>query len=138
MRLTRKGTRKAYQCTYELKTKDGTILSKYEPKKEVIEECNRYNKLADLEDIEEELGIDLVTLFKVLNSKELYKKGVFTNFVTKPEEKIVKREFKQIYLINFLDAKEIRIEIVGNSYREALYFENYGKTWALTKEELEK
>lgn len=101
--------------------------------KELIE-----TELKRLEDIEEELGIDLITLFKVLNSKELYKKGVFTNFVTKPEEKIVKREFKQIYLINFLDAKEIRIEIVGNSYREALYFENYGKTWALTKEELEK
>lgn len=82
------------------------------------------NKLGQLEDVEEELGIDLVTLFKALEN------GCY---------------FKYNNLIYFCPSKEIRIGyktidfysvyIALNGICCSLY--NYGKTWALTREELE-
>ena len=79
------------------------------------------NKLGQLEDIEEELGIDLVTLFRAL------KDGVYMNtkmfdFVKEEHPKIV--HYKNGW----------RILVKGSVFQ----FKTYGKTWALTKEELEK
>lgn len=89
------------------------------------------NKLGQLEDIEEELGIDLITLFKALNygiwcwndkGHEEYffeKPLALTKFVTE----------------NKYDEKETETyRLVGVDYYE---LKDYGKTWALTKEELE-
>lgn len=81
-----------------------------------------YNKLGQLEDIEKELGIDLITLFKAL------KEG--------------------IYCIDFdnQDIRKFKALLCFNSTSKQFYWygsnigypdlKDYGKTWALTKEEL--
>ena len=76
------------------------------------------HKLGQLEDIEEELGIDLITLFKALKDGVYYRNN--------------QRE------INY--AKNIRLSfayktlVVDRHIYKRL--NDYGKTWALTKEEL--
>ena len=95
---------------------------------------NGYNKLGQLEDIEEELGVDLIVLFKALKNGIIYK----TDYGYDEGD----------YHWNYIDAKYISL---GMSYYEPflvikleqqpdieqLELSNYGKTWALTKEELE-
>lgn len=76
------------------------------------------HKLYALEDIEEEIGIDLITLFKALKYG-IYKKG--------------KNNFKGLILYSKMPMllfyhKTIDVELI----------EDYGKTWALTREELEE
>lgn len=83
-------------------------------------------KLAKLEEIEEEIGIDLITLFKAL------KQGFY-----------VKTKDINEGLISLVKAKDIRsIDIVmrniGFVSTKVVLFEDYGKTWALTREELEE
>ena len=81
-----------------------------------------YAKLADLEDIEEELGIDLITLFKALKQG-----GVYVKEGNKVDWGLMMKGF----------------EIVGNGNEISLWSQvklepkDYGKIWALTKEELE-
>ena len=82
-------------------------------------------KLAKLEDLEEELGIDLFTLFIAL------KDGFY-----------VKTKDVNEGLISLVKAKDIlSIDIVMRNIvfvvTKVVLFEDYGKTWALTKEELE-
>ena len=90
---------------------------------------NIYCKLQQLEDIEEditkELGIDLITLSKVLKQKFVFNK-----------EKI-----KVDLLTIFLDFESNKLYIYGyikNTFEDVrLYAKDYGKTWALTREELQ-
>lgn len=85
----------------------------------------RLEKLNKLEVIEEELGIDLITLFKVM---------------------------KKRWVVEKISRGYMDVEIDGLSYTEEsmlcydndncctyndLPFKEYGKTWALTREELE-
>ena len=85
------------------------------------------SKLCRLEDIEEELGIDLITLFKALkngvcyySNSQLTKDAVYpiSNFLTDYNDKLS---------YSFMTRFE----------KQLLHFKDYGKTWALTKEELE-
>ena len=85
-------------------------------------------KLGQLEDIEEELGIDLITLHKALKDGIYWKgttcvdtKGIF--FENKPKINI-----RGKCLTNICFRKHL----------EVVYFKDYGKTWALTREELEE
>lgn len=99
------------------------------------------NKLGQLEDIEEELGIDLIKLFKAM------KNGIYV----KQSKKILKKELKDILYSKGLT---VHYELNGKQYSKTgatmiLYgdynsqycdFTNvytYGRDWALTKEELE-
>ena len=75
-----------------------------------------YAKLADLEDIEEKLGVDLITLFKAVLGFGFYSKNGFE----KIEETEVDFILKCFYTID----------------QDAIYFKDYGKTWSLTKEML--
>ena len=88
------------------------------------------SRLEQLDSIKEELGIDLITLFNVLND----------GFYFKYKDKIIN---SNDYVC------EIRVNLRGNwgcniiSNKLAfillsIKFKDYGKTWALTKEELEK
>lgn len=72
-------------------------------------------KLGRLEDLEEELGIDLLTLFNVLKNGMYAKLGNEIIYIHNP-------------VLN-LDTKTI-----GYLYKYGL--KDYGETWALTKEEL--
>lgn len=78
------------------------------------------DKLGQLEDIEEELGIDLITLLKTKNV--IYVKDALGC--------IHKVDTKDYGLNINLMLKAI---ILSRNY----YFIDYGKTWAFTKEELE-
>lgn len=100
---------------------------------ELIEEA--IDKLGQLEDIEEEYGIDLVTLFKALEQ------GAW--FVDKRNKNIF---FAKCTLCSKLDGKfectQEEMKFNGFIILEQLFglgyeLKDYGKTWALTKEELE-
>lgn len=90
-------------------------------------------KLGKLEDIEQELGIPLEVLFKAL------KEGAYT----KIDGQIWKCKSIDIYHSDYfkkylLEAYCIEnVETFDSSYEHQLNIEDYGKTWALTKEELE-
>lgn len=89
----------------------------------------RYKKLSQLEDLEEELGIDLLTLFKALkygvyyfnDQDQLIHEYVWwiSNYITVETHDKISSSFMTIY------------------ENQILFFADYGKTWALTKEELE-
>ena len=86
-----------------------------------------YCKLELLEDIEEELGIDLITLFKAVKN----------DFYFKYEDKIISSND-----YSFLTRANIRgdwvLDIISDNLSLLLIkLKDYGKTWALTKEELE-
>jgi len=101
---------------------------------ELSTKLDSVHKLGQLEDIEQELGIDLITLFKALRN------GVWTNQEQcYGDEKQGKIRFFQVRLL----LEENAIGCIHNSMWKGkeviriLYFIDYGKTWALTKEELE-
>ena len=92
-----------------------------------------YSRLAELEDIEEVLRCDLIKLFKALKQGYIY---------VKLEDGIIKRD------VDMLDFKEgVRCVLFDKScqvdnnlqcYDMLNYIQDYGKSWALTKEELEE
>lgn len=89
------------------------------------------NKLGAVEDIEQELGINLVTLFKALKNgfyaKEIhcFKNGEreTIEYFNSPEIRL----FDEWYIYYSCD----------NYHTIAYKMADYGKTWALTREELE-
>lgn len=85
-----------------------------------------YDKTFDLEDIEEKLGIDLITLFKAYYSGFYIKyEDGFIGFIRGGE----------YYLEVGLETKCFIVkEFEPNGTK--WYFRDYSKTWALTKEEL--
>ena len=100
------------------------------------------NKLGQLEDIEEELGIDLITLFKALKNgfyaKEIHTKQNIQIYHIEPEEFVI--TFGKV-LGHFITIQELYFEDLDgvlDTTGKKWYPEDYGKTWALTKEELEK
>lgn len=79
-----------------------------------VKEEQALRKLEELEDIEEELGIDLITFFKIYNADKVYIKG------------------KDYYWkIKHYNRHSIT---VGTNKTICLLFKDYGKIWALTKE----
>ncbi len=83
-----------------------------------------FEKLGKLEDIEEELGIDLITLFKAM------KDGVY---ISDGHNNI---EYQSPSFLRFTDCF-FQIETDDGLYDSIHLYKDYGKTWALTKEELE-
>lgn len=110
---------------------------------EVKERALIYEKLQQLENIEEKLGIDLITLGKAL------KEGIWFSFKNMNSEHFgVKYKNKKHHIIpklkvyqNDVGAINWYLEIAHEnwSYNYFLYPEYYGKTWWLEKpkEELE-
>ena len=98
------------------------------------------NKLGQLEDIEEENGIDLITLFKSLkdgfyikyNDKIVHifpDKHITINFWYKTINVFIPPKF-------FIDCKK-GTDYLSETIDEEYRFKDYGKTFALTREELE-
>lgn len=95
--------------------------------------CYRYkeynnghiNKLGLLEDYEEEIGVDLITLFKAKNN------GFFVKLAWINNGKSTMVLGKEIDDINLT-----RCLIFDKVYGFFVCFKDYGKTWALTREEL--
>lgn len=98
-------------------------------------------KLGQLEDIEERIGIDLIIIFKAL------KNGIWVKRENKIEKIEITTNLRLVLDCNgstdkmsywILDYQDItygsdRIECIDN-----WYVDKYGVEWALTKEELEK
>ena len=81
-------------------------------------------KLGQLEDIEDELGIDLITLFKAL------KNGVYYKLNLGQAEKVGDVS------LNYCASTGYFIHFEYLNYDICLDTKDYGKTWALEKEEL--
>jgi len=79
------------------------------------------DKLGQLEDIEEGLGIDLI---KLLSAKSVY--VIEVDKVYETQTPLIDFVNKQIVLAHY------------TTINEYYNFADYGKTWAFTKEELEK
>lgn len=90
----------------------------------------RYKKLSQLEDVEEEIGIDLITLFKALKNGVYY----FEN-----QGQLI---HDYVWLINnYVSAgvpDKISFSFMTFSERLILLFKDYGKTWFLTKKDSTK
>jgi len=104
-------------------------------------------KLGQLEDIEDELGIDLLTLFKALKEGIWTKGGFYSDileeepvFVARPEIGICSYYDELDENYNTLVHEEDVVCIYTYDYEIMIRqtrLKDYGKTWALTKEELE-
>ena len=90
-----------------------------------------YCKLELLEDIEEELGINLIALFDI-DKKLNTKKEIW--FKIEDEIDASYRYDGDYYIIDLKHKAFVKICCEPIDY---FYFKDYGKTWALTKEELE-
>lgn len=90
---------------------------------------NCVNKLGKLEDIEENIGISLITLSKA------FKEGIF---ILDSKYNMI-RDCTDILLSIDWNNKCFYIECTGDciNINQFYYFKDYGKTWAFTKEELE-
>ena len=90
-----------------------------------------YAKLADLEDIEEELGIDLITLFKAL------KNGFYHIDKNKHIYKTKRTKGNGGAMSYYASYYEI---IAEDTFDDQYFYKlkDYGKVWALTKKELEQ
>ena len=104
-----------------------------------------YRKLWELENIEEELGIDLIILSKALKNG-IYEKIEPSKRNKKPEPRFwsyedlalgyqwYSNEYEAIQNdTTIYEGHEFGLLVSG----ELVRLEDYGKTWALTKEELE-
>jgi hypothetical protein len=109
-------------------------------KKEVSSDANMYpvySKLSKLEDIEEELGIDLGRLLKLLS--RLLEFDESDRLYCKFKDRILVG-----YFISALTLKKLDIGVKGAEINSVFDYDSltfglsdYGKTWAFTKEELE-
>lgn len=137
-------TEKDY-CGYDIK--DRQNFNGYDDDKDCQKIFSCLQKLGKLEDIEEELGIDLITLFKAIKNGIWTKAGWYSNilekepvFVNRPEIGMCSTygECDENFIPTFEDKNVMCIytydyEIMVRQSR----LKDYGKTWALTKEELE-
>lgn len=107
-----------------LTKKDETVLGGYSLVASALGSdvmAKSLSKLGQLEDIEEELGVDLITLFKALKYG-VYFKG--------------NKELKDVKLRMFYE-EPMLVHTEDDSCEEEVYVEGYKTSWALTKEELE-
>lgn len=99
--------------------------------KETVADMHIYKKLGKLEDIEEQLGIPLLILFKVLFQHDGYYKD--------ENDKIYEAEFGPLYLDNGDRSMTVEYPIADYTPRtvSSVDLKEYKKTWALTKKDLE-
>lgn len=100
------------------------LIETQEEYEKQLQISKEHNKLVDLESIEEELGIDLITLFNILRTgghiwvKNC--KGINYWHVESLKQRGLDKQWYLTYSNN------VRVKL-----------KDYGITWALTKEELE-
>lgn len=131
-RLTKKKNQKEIEkeiCEslgFDLKTSHLINEGKYQIKDDVMIH-NAIDKLGQLEDIEEKLGINLLILIKAVDN------GIYS----KEYNQIIKVDLTRLESIpSFKTPKELCL--YDEDLEECYYFKDYGKTWALTKKEIKK
>lgn len=129
-RLTKKKNQKNIEkeiCEslgFDLKTSHLINEGKYQIKDDVMIH-NAIDKLGQLEDIEEKLGINLLILIKAVDN------GIYS------------KEYNQIIRVDLIRLESIpsfktpkELCLYDEDLEECYYFKDYGKTWALTKKEI--
>ena len=111
-RLTLKDIEKIKEMPYGNIIQNGTI-------RQMIFELDQYKQ------IEEELGIDLITIFKAFRNGIYYK--------TKEQQGIYPQNPIEWTISMRFDYRLCRLYVEEDTY---FHLQDYGKTWALTKEEL--
>ena len=115
-----------------------------------LQDHKMFNKLSDLEDIEEQYGIDLITLFKALKNGIWSKGGYYDDFIPTNEPYFITHENIEIGFTWYSERDsetdwestrdyENQLCFYQHIYEDKQYIvrlKDYGKTWALTKEEL--
>ena len=108
----------------------------------VEDEIAGTQKLGQLEDIEEELGIDLLTLLRECHSPldfmkrfGVSKAWVFTEYVGK-NKKLEGKETLQKCECGWYENGDVITFETKDGWHTNRKISDYGKTWALTKEEL--
>ena len=97
---------------------------------EVKDKDEAYKKLCQLEDIEEEIGIELTTLFKAL------KYGVY--YYTSQNK--LTHDYVWLY-DNYVSASvrdKLSYSLLTCFQKQILSFEDYGKAWSIYREHLEQ
>lgn len=107
-------------------------MSRYTYNGDFINFEEAYNKLADLEDLEEELGIDVLTLFKALRQDYIY----FKHHYGWDDRYKINKEY--IQGLKYADDNTPVFWTDDCGEEHMVYIKDYGKTWALTREELEQ
>lgn len=120
------------RLTYKTDNGAYTGMSNQIPVRKALE------KLSRLEDVEEELGIDLITLLKALKNSMWFK-----HYDEKYNETWIwdAHCYKKPLLNVYNKTIEIKryVDNAGGYWyvdEDVVYLKDYGKTWALTKEEL--
>lgn len=121
MRLTKK-----YECGYEIRTEPHNCGCG-ELQVPICKDQDVKNKLGQLEDIEEELEIDLIVLFEALKNGVYY----YSNQQLAKDHVFLISKYLTIY------NDKLAYDFMTTFEKKLLLFKDYGKTWALTKEELE-
>lgn len=122
-------------------------------KNKVLITYNDYKdlKLGKLENIEEEIGIDLITLFKALKNGCWIRKGFYGTCYLEGKAIFIPSEYLHLNLYDYYTEKKNEGSYgESESQKDLCLFDmcyedinniarvrDYGKTWALTKEELE-
>lgn len=102
-----------------------------------------YNKLGKSEDIEEELGIDLETLLKVLKNRHIYVLDSYYTDVRGEHGIHDYIEIENIYYAEF-SPEELGWIFTFNVYEDYASYpclvklKDFGKTWAFSEDELSK
>lgn len=113
-----------------------------------------YTKLGQLEDIEEELGINLETLLKALKNRKIY---VSKGYCTEAGDEYGIHGYVEIENIDYTQISQKELEMVEyfkdyanlwvfvfniyedySSYSYLVRLKDYGKTWAFNEGELSK
>lgn len=92
-----------------------------------------YPKLGQLEDIEDSLGMPLTTFFRILYKLD---KNQFTFCQYSKDKEFLFTAITPVPFCVDLHKKEFTELKRPKGYEQHLKFKDYGKTWALTKEEL--
>ena len=85
--------------------------------------------LEEYRKIEEEFGIDLITIFNIYNKLNT-QKSIYTKLCSEIKEHHL---YGCYFVIDFNEMAFRELDYDS----DCLYFKHYGKTWALTREELE-
>ncbi len=136
------------RLTYKLDEPIKTLFLNYEYKRIPDYDIDRgnfgritddmiFNKLGQLEDIEEEIGIDLYTLFRIIKCGQLICK--FRPMYDPKKTILISRKINSLYY----DGSYYKLEIDedgddGYIIQYDVYLKDYGITWAINKWELEK
>lgn len=121
------------ECEYKLtSSNDGITILKYDPADptEIINLDKATEKLHEILEIEDELGIELTTLFKAL------KYGVY--YYTSQNQ--LTHDYVWLY-DNYVSASvrdKLSYSLITCFQKQILSFEDYGKTWSLDRTALER